>query len=97
VLADDTLAQRLLHLEQLLALAFHHPIDRNAGPAADDGGDVLARHFLAQQGVAGLALRLVELFLELGNAAVGQLARLGVVALSLRLVQLDTRGIKLLP
>ena len=33
-LADHALADRLLHLEQLLALALQHPVDRDAGPAA---------------------------------------------------------------
>ena len=33
VLADDALAKRLFHLEELVALASHHLVDRNAGPA----------------------------------------------------------------
>jgi hypothetical protein len=40
-LPDDARADHLFHLEQLLALAFQHLVDRNAGPAADDGGDVV--------------------------------------------------------
>ena len=41
-------AERLLHLEQFLALAFQHPLDGDARPAADDAGDVLVGDFLAQ-------------------------------------------------
>src|SRR3546814_13780074 len=48
-LADHALADFLLHLEQLLALALQHLVDWNAGPARDDRGDVLGRHFLAQR------------------------------------------------
>ena len=36
LLADHARADRRFHLEQFLALALHHPLDRNAGPAADD-------------------------------------------------------------
>jgi hypothetical protein len=32
-LTDDTLADLVFHPEQLVALAFKHPVDRNAGPA----------------------------------------------------------------
>jgi hypothetical protein len=41
LLADDALMQALFHLEELLDFAFHQPADRNAGPLADDFGDVL--------------------------------------------------------
>ncbi len=45
-LADDALGQRVLHLEELLALALEHAIDGNAGPARDDAGDLVRRHRL---------------------------------------------------
>ena len=35
-LADHTLAENFFHLEQLLTLPFHHLVDRNSGPAADN-------------------------------------------------------------
>ena len=41
VLADHALAQVVLHAQQLLALALEHLLDRHAGPAGDDGGDLL--------------------------------------------------------
>src|SRR3954453_13773974 len=34
----------LFHLQQLLALALEHPGDRDAGPAGDDGGDLVGGH-----------------------------------------------------
>ena len=37
-LADHALGQRLLHAQQLVALALQHAVDRNAGPARDDAG-----------------------------------------------------------
>ena len=60
VLADDALVEPLLHVDQLLGLAFEQPIDRDAGPARDDGRDVV----------------LVDLFLHhrvLRRAALGKL------------------------
>src|SRR3546814_6960834 len=56
-LADHALADFLLHLEQLLALALQHLVDWNAGPARDDRGDVLGRHFLAQHRARAFGLR----------------------------------------
>ena len=45
-LADDALGELLLHVQQLLALAFEHAVDRNAGPARDDLRDVIGGHRL---------------------------------------------------
>jgi hypothetical protein len=41
LLADHALAQLVFHAQQLLALAFQHLVHRHAGPARDDGGDLL--------------------------------------------------------
>ena len=41
VLADHALVQPLLHVDQLLGLALEQPVDRDPGPAADDGRDVV--------------------------------------------------------
>ena len=49
VLADDALGELVLHAQQLVALAFQHLVDRNAGPARDDLRDVLGRHRLVDQ------------------------------------------------
>ena len=95
-LADHPGTDRAFHLEQLLALAFHHPLDRNSGPAADDAGDVLVGHFLAQHRALGRGLRIDQLLFELGDAAVLELARLREVARALRLLKLEPRGIELL-
>src|SRR5271165_6242225 len=44
-----------LHLEKLVALALQHLVDRHAGPAGHDLGDVIGGHRLVDQR-AGLAL-----------------------------------------
>ncbi len=51
VLADDALGQRLLHLQELFALALQHLVDRHAGPARDDLRDVVGGHRLVDQNV----------------------------------------------
>ena len=43
-LAHDALAEILLHLQKLLALAFQHLVDRNAGPARHDLGHMAFGH-----------------------------------------------------
>ena len=43
LLADDALFEPLLHLDQLLALAFEHPGDGNAGPGRHDLARCLPR------------------------------------------------------
>src|ERR1700743_1203148 len=42
-LADEGGFERALHVQQLLALAFEHLVDGDAGPARDDLRDVLRR------------------------------------------------------
>ena len=51
-LADDALGQILLHVQQLLALALEHLVDRHAGPARDDLRHVVGRHRLFHQAAA---------------------------------------------
>ena len=79
VLADDALHEALFHFHELLALAFLQARDRDARPARDDLGDVFLGDFLAQEArfLVGRFFRcdLAQLFLELGNAAVLDLAR----------------------
>ncbi len=49
VLANHALVQALLHLDQLLDLAFEQLRDRHAGPLRDNLGDVLLVDLLLQQ------------------------------------------------
>ena len=49
LLADHAAAQAVLHAQQLLALALQHLLDRHAGPAGDDGGDLLGVDHLGGQ------------------------------------------------
>ena len=51
LLADHPFANHLFHVEQLLALTLHHPLNRNPGPLGDDRGDILGGHFFTQQRV----------------------------------------------
>ena len=84
-LADDALAELVFHAQQLVALAFQHLVDRNAGPARHDVRDVVGRHgLLDHAALAVLRLGLLELLLQLGDRAIGQLAGLLELALALR-------------
>ena len=96
-LADDALGDLRLHGEQLLALAFQHLVDRDAGPARDDSCDhVGLDHLLRETPAAPLfLLDGLQLRLKLGDDAIGELTGLGEVAAALRLVQLDARGVEL--
>ena len=55
-LADDALGELLLHVEQLLALAFEHPVDRHAGPARHHLRDVIGGDRLLDHGACPAAL-----------------------------------------
>ena len=94
-LADHALADLLLHLEQLLALAFEHAVDRNAGPARHDLRDVVGGDRLLDDGAGVLALDVLQLLLKLGDAAIGQLAGPLVFAAPLRIGELDAKRIEL--
>ena len=87
-MADDTLADALLHLDEFLALALEHLGHGNAGPRGDHLGDVLVGDFLLQQalGLSGLLQRLLhvgQFFLEARDGFVADLRRLVEVAVSL--------------
>src|SRR5208282_3559005 len=74
-LADHTLADLLLHAKELFLFAFQHAVDRNAGPARDDLGDVVGGDRLLDHRAPALAgFHRLELFLDLRNAAIGNLA-----------------------
>ena len=66
VLADDPAHDFLLHLEELLAFAFEHLVDRDARPARDDLRDVIGGHRLVDQHAVALALRFLKLLFESG-------------------------------
>ena len=85
-LTDQPLAEALLHLQQLLALALQQPADRNAGPRADHLGDVGGRHLFAhhRRPVLLFGLGRFHLCLQARDLAVQNLGRPGQVALALR-------------
>ena len=94
-------AELLLHLEQLFLLALEHPVDRHAGPARHHLRDVVGGHRLLDHRAAGaLGLDVLELLLQLGDAAIGQFAGALVFAAALRVgefaAQLVELGLELL-
>ncbi len=94
-LANDTLPKLLFHLQKLFLLAFQHLGGRDPGPTLDHLGDLLGAHGFGNQRLAFATLSLTQLFLQLGNAPVLQLARLGKVALALGAFQLGPRHVQL--
>src|SRR5436305_8743286 len=53
-LADDALGELLLHAQELLLLAFEHPVDRNPGPARDHLRDVIGGDRLLDHGAPAI-------------------------------------------
>ena len=53
VLTDDALVQALLQVDQLRGLRLEQPVDRDAGPAGDGGGDVVLVDLLLDHRVGG--------------------------------------------
>jgi hypothetical protein len=97
-LADNTAAKFILHAKQLVALAFQHLVDRDAGPARDNPGDMVGRDGFLHQ-VAGAFLgrfRFPQLPLQTGDHAIGELASLGEVAAALRRFQIEAGSVELL-
>ena len=78
--------QHVGQAQQLLALALHQFLHRDAGPAGHDAGDFLVGHAVAQQAalllLGGQFLLLGQLFLQVWQLAVLQLAGLGVIAVA---------------
>ena len=84
VLADHAAVQLLGELEQLLALALLELGHGNAGPAADNTGDLVVGHLVAQQAflpalALGDLLLLGQLFLQAGQLAVFQFRSLAQI------------------
>ena len=93
-LADQPLADDLLHLQQLGGLALEHPAGGDAGPGLDHLGDLLGPDLLADQRLerrtrSGSAAGRLDLLLERGDPAVEDLAGLPEVALALEPLRLD--------
>ena len=77
ILPDDTLVERVLQMQQLVALALHQACGRDARPALDDLGDLFLRDLVAKQARFLAVLRqlflLLELLFCLGQIAVFEL------------------------
>ena len=85
--------QAVLHLEQFLDFTFHQAADRDAGPPADDLGDILGIDLFFEQFAVCLQLRQLLLFLfdpllKLDDRPVLQLSGTVLVVLPLRLLDL---------
>ena len=87
VLTDDPLVQHIIQMQQLLALALHQLLYRDASPACHDAGDFLIGHAVTQQAVLLLGGSYLFLFgqllLQLGQLAVFQFGGLVQVVLAL--------------
>ncbi len=101
VLADDALAQALLHLDELLDLGLEQPGDGDARPLGDDLGDVLLVDLLLQH--AAVLLHLgeprvlgLEALVELHQGAVAQLGGLLEIAAPLGVGHGGAGGLELL-
>ena len=101
VLPNEALVQALLHVEQLLLLALHHPPNRDASPRGNDLGYVRGANLLRDHS-RPLLLSLIRCFgflLQSRNLAVENLRSLAEIALSLVFLgsgaQLVDAGLKL--
>ena len=101
VLADDALVEAILHLDQLVLLALEQARDRDAGPRADDAGDVVRVDLFLEQsrGRAVLLgqrrLLLAQEVLELDLLAVLQLGGPAVIGGPLGLLDLVLKALEL--
>ncbi|MNM52088.1 hypothetical protein D3C81_631600 [compost metagenome] len=84
-LADHAVVQHVFHAQQLVALAFEHLADRDAGPARDNLGDLLVGHLVLHQPeiLAVHFLRGSQLLFQIGQHAVLDLAHLGEILATL--------------
>jgi len=104
VLADHSLVQDILEMQELFFFALHQTGDRDAGPALDDPGDLLLRHLIPQQAVfsrRGAAFRqtflLLQLLLQLGEPAVFELGSFIEIVFLLRPLHLAAYVLDLFP
>ena len=98
-LADQPLADDLLHPQQLGGLALEQPAGRDAGPGLDDVGDLLGADLLADhrgRSSPRSASAACDLLLQLGDPAVEDLAGTRQVALALEPLGLRAQLVDLL-
>src|SRR5437763_1288227 len=98
-LADDALAELVLHAQQLLRLALEQPPGRDAGPGLHDLGDVVRADLLLEHGVLARAdrrLGLGQRALQLGQPAVAELGDVSQVAVALGALGLQPHPLELL-
>ncbi len=93
VLADHPVVQGFFHAQQLVALAFEHLADRNAGPLGDHLGDLVFGDLVAQELVGRLLVLVdhLQTALQIGDGAVLQLGHAVEIALAAGGLQLGAR------
>ena len=79
---------------QALPLGFEHLLDRDAGPARHDRGDVAHADLLALG--RGARLGLGETLFEIGDDRIGQFAGAAPIAVALRPLELGARLVEFL-
>ena len=101
VLAHHPLVEDVLQVKQLLTLPLHEPGDGDSGPPLDDAGDLLLGDLVPQQGtgltLVGDGLLGLQLFPQLGDAAVLELGGAVQIVLPLGGLQLGVGALQLLP
>ncbi|MNC11155.1 hypothetical protein D3C75_588450 [compost metagenome] len=90
-LADHAVVQHLFHAQQLVALAFQHLVDRDAGPTRDDFGDLLVGDAVLHQ-LEVVVLHFLggrQLLLQLRQHAILDLAHAREILPALRRLQFN--------
>ena len=95
-LANDALANRVFHFQELVALALQHLIDRNARPARDNLGYVAGGHRFVHENAAPFRLGRCKPPFEIWNNAVGEFAGALIFTPALRLDKFVAGRLKLL-
>ena len=94
LLAYHALAKLLLHVKELFALAFQHPVHGNPGPARDDPGNLLCRDLLLEHLALGRRFR--QFPFEPRDDRIEQLAGALEITAPLRGFELVARLVELL-
>ena len=88
ILTHHTLVQLVFEVQQLLAFALHHLVDRDACPTRHNLSHIVGTHFFVHQRMVTLGFQqvgfsLIDGSLSLANLAVAQLSHTSIVAVAL--------------
>ena len=101
VLADDSLVELLLQMEQFLALTLHHTAYWYSGPAAHYLSNIIGSHLFADHGLTALCalqllLNLLDIVFESYQLGVANLCNTFVVSFTLHALSLKLEVLHLL-